>query len=318
MGSSNKKRQQGEDEGSSRSLSLQEILSLLTRGGKFTRMFRGWKLCSLVHDKPILYGLPDDPKSRLRRSNSLYLSAYDDFPKLISKSAKLTNLHSPSSSISAKLSASNLHQQGQRSALKVRSCHAAETENAASLRKPFQLRGPMRPSSSGTVSDRKEDVVRSVSLSEQRAVMDDLNDLMQTKDSSNYTANYKGGYTYRKLHDQRPRSSSTHAVTATPASTAVTKVTNRCSSSSPLSHPLAKASLGRIEILPVGAAQKSGNTPTSRSTPTIPKATPTTTRSTPTSNSITKAREKCNHGGQSEYGVKDQDFDQKIVSLSIK
>lgn len=116
------------------------------------------------------------------------------------------------------------------------------------------------------------------------------------------------GYTYRKLNEQRPRSTSSSAVAATPAAT------TRCSSS-PVPHPLAKVSLGRIDAFPVGTTHKSMDTPTSsRSTPTTTKATPTHPKDTPTINRITKAREKCNHGSHPDLN-KDQENEHKIVSV---
>lgn len=158
-------------------------------------MFRGWKLCSLVHDKPILYGLPDDPKARLDRSNSLYLTSYNDNPQLISKSAKLTNLHTPSSTLSAKLSASSLHRFGQMSAMKVKSCHVAGAESPATSRTSFLIRGSVRPASSGTVSDRREGIVGSTSTIEQHSATDEASNVnfrhRPTQDANHYAANYR-------------------------------------------------------------------------------------------------------------------------------
>ena len=109
-------------------------------------------ICPVIHDKPILFGLPDDPNARIRRFNSLYLNSLHDYPTKHTKSTHVT----ANSAISPKPSTISLDRLGQRSATKVRSCLVTASENnSPASRSRYLDEQTVRPASSAPVRDQR-------------------------------------------------------------------------------------------------------------------------------------------------------------------
>ncbi|XP_072162913.1 uncharacterized protein [Diadema setosum] len=210
------------EEDTSKRLSLQDLYRLLNTGGKFSRVFRGWKICPTVHNKPVLYGLPDDPKGRRTwRSNSLYLSSYDGPP--LPRSRHLSH-STPGSSVTGRIQTSpslfHTSSRARSSTKKVCSSHEAKsrTDQTASLHDAVGVvegtapSSVIRPSSaSECAQDRSVDLTtQAPSCSDQTLDHSEVTDCDSQHINGMYSCigSYRDGYTFRKLQEQRPRSGS--------------------------------------------------------------------------------------------------------------